>query len=305
MSKLQVVKELHRDARKKFLRRRSVMRGIGDTLQADLVELPTDKGMKYCLTVIDIFSKVAYAQPLKTKTGQEVTQAMQSILCKSTRPIKNLHVDMGKEFYNAHMTRLLERYQINRYSTFSTKKAAIVERFNRMLKKKIYMQFSLNGNYKWVDILPNLLHEYNTTKHRTIKMAPNDVDTDNEQELLNTVYDYKTVITHRNSCSFKVGDPVRLSRYKHVFEKGYLPSWTTEIFTINKIQKTNPVTYLLVDYEGNPIKGCVYAEEMQVTKQPNVYLVEKILRKNKDRVYVKWLGFGKEHNSWIDKNDVI
>lgn len=136
MSKLQVVREIHRDARKNFTRRRTVMRGIGDTLEADLIELPKDKGMKYCLTAIDIFSKVAYARPLKTKTGQEVTQAMRSILLQSTRPIKNLHVDMGKEFYNANMTRLLEVHHINRYSTFSTKKAAIVERFNRTLKKK-------------------------------------------------------------------------------------------------------------------------------------------------------------------------
>lgn len=303
MSKLQVVKELHRDARKNFLRRRFVMRGIGDTLQADLIELPTDKGMKFCLTAIDIFSKMAYARPLKTKTGLEVTNAMKSVLIETNRPIKNLHVDMGKEFYNSHMTRLLEKNRVNRYSTFTTKKAAIVERFNRTLKKKIYIQFNMNGNYKWVDVLPGLIYEYNTTKHRTIKMTPNEVNSDNEQELLNTVYGYKRIVG-KNS-SFKVGDRVRLSRYKHVFEKGYLPSWTTEIFTIDKVQKTDPFTYLLVDFKGDPIQGCVYAEEMQLTKQPNVYLVEKILRKKENKVYVKWLGFGKEHNSWIDENDVF
>lgn len=305
MSKLQLVKELHRDARKNFRTRQFTMRGIGDTLQADLIELPKDKGMKYCLTVIDIFSKMAYARPLKTKTGPEVTKAMQSVLFQSTRSVKNLHVDRGTEFYNTHMTQLLERHQINRYSTFSPKKAAIVERFNRTLKKKIYMQFSLNGNYKWVDILPSLMREYNTTRHRTIKMAPNDVDSDNEQELLSTVYDYKRVIPQKKSYNFKVGDHVRLSKYKHLFEKGYLPSWTTEVFTIVKIQKTDPVTYLLADFEGKPIEGCIYAEEMQATKQPNVYLVEKILRKKNKKVYVKWLGFGKEHNSWINASDVI
>lgn len=194
MSKLQVVKELHRDARKNFLRRRFVMRGIGDTLQADLIELPTDKGMKFCLTAIDIFSKMAYARPLKTKTGLEVMNAMKSVLIETNRPIKNLHVDMGKEFYNSHMTRLLEKNRVNRYSTFTTKKAAIVERFNRTLKKKIYIQFNMNGNYKWVDVLPGLIYEYNTTKHRTIKMTPNEVNSDNEQELLNTVYGYKRIV---------------------------------------------------------------------------------------------------------------
>lgn len=148
MSKLQVVKELHRDARKNFPRRRSVMRGIFDTLQADLIEMPPDRNRKYGLTVIDTFSKMAYVRPLKTKTGAEVTRAMKSVLDSIGHPVKNLQVDLGKEFYNADMTRLLDKYRINRYSTYTSKKAAIVERFNRTLKRKIYQQFSLRGNYK-------------------------------------------------------------------------------------------------------------------------------------------------------------
>lgn len=305
MSKLQVVKELHRDARKHFPRRCSNMRGIADTLQADLIELPPDRQMKYCLTVIDTFSKKAYAHPLKTKTAHEVTVAMRSILDSIGRRVKNLQVDMGREFYNAEMTNLCETRHINRYSSFSTMKAAIVERFNRTLKKKLYQQFSLNGDYKWVDILPDMLREYNTTRHRTIKMPPNDVDSDNEQHLLDTVYNYKRIIKPKISNTFKIGDKVRLSKYKHVFEKGYLPSWTTEIFTISKIQYTEPITYLLVDWQGNEIKGSVYAEEMQLVKYPNVYLVEKILRKKGSKVYVKWLGFDNRFNSWIDENDVL
>lgn len=304
MSKLQVVKEIHRDARKHFIHRRSVMRGIADTLQADLIEMPPDRMMKYCLTVIDTFSKKAYAHPLKTKTGRDVTKAMKSVLDSINRHVKNLHVDMGREFYNAEMSKLLEQRRVNRYSTFTTKKAAIIERFNRTLKKKLYQQFSLNGNYKWVDILPDLIREYNTTRHRTINMPPNDVDSDNEQELLDTVYNYKRIIKP-NIVKFKIGDKVRLSKYKHVFEKGYLPSWTTEIFTISKIQYTDPITYLLVDWEGTEIRGSVYAEEMQKVKHPDIYLVEKILRKKNGKVYVKWLGFDNRFNSWIDENDVL
>lgn len=302
MSKWQVVKEIHRDARKNFPRRRTIMRGIAETLQADLIEMPPDRNMKYCLTVIDTFSKVAYVEPLKTKTGSEVTQAMESILYKVGRPVRNLQVDCGREFYNRDMDRLLKKYKVNLYSTFSSMKAAIVERFNRTLKKKIYQQFSLRGNYKWVDIIQKLVDEYNNTRHRTIKMAPNDVCTDNEQELLDTVYNYKREIGLRNEIKFRVGDQVRLSKYKNVFEKGYLPNWTTEIFTVKKIQYTDPITYLLADWEGNDIKGGVYGHEMQKVKFPNVYLVEKILRKKKDKVYVKWLGFDKRYNSWIDVN---
>lgn len=305
MSKFQVVKELHRDARKRFPRRKNIVRGISDTLQADLIELPVDRGRKYCLTAIDTFSKMAYAVPLKTKTGHEVTEAMKTILISTKRPVKNLNVDMGREFYNAEMTRLLGAYKINRYSTFSSMKASTVERWNRTIKKKIYQQFSLNGNYKWVNIIQDLVNEYNSTRHRTIKMAPKDVDSDHEQELLNTVYNYKRIIHPKIKNKFKIGDHVRLSKYKHVFEKGYLPSWTTEVFTIRKIQHTDPITYLLTDWEGNEIKGGVYAEEMQLVKYPDVYLVEKILRRKNGKVYVKWLGFDSKYNSWISENDVL
>lgn len=305
MSKIQVVKEIHRDARKNFKHRRSVMRGIADTLQADLIELPPDRGMKFCLTVVDTFSKVAYVRPLKTKTGVETTQAMKSVLDSINRPVKNLQVDMGKEFYNGEMTRLLDKYKVNRYSTFSSKKAAIVERFNRTLKKKIYQQFSLNGNYKWVDIIDDLVDEYNRTKHRTIKMAPYDVDSVNEQHLLNTVYNYERNISFRDRAKFKVGDYVRLSKYKHIFEKDYLPAWTTEVLRIKKVHYTDPITYSLVDWEGKEIKGGVYAEEMQPVKYPNVYLVEKILRRKNNKVYVKWLGFDNRFNSWISETDVL
>lgn len=304
MQKLQVVKELHRGARKIFPRRRCAMRGIFDTLQADLIEMPPDRGMKYCLTVIDTFSKMAYVRPLKTKTGVEVTRAMKTVFDSIERPVKNLHVDMGKEFYNAEMTKLLEKYRVNRYSTYSAMKAAIIERFNRTIKNKIYQQFSLRGNYKWLDILPELVNDYNSSRHRTIKMAPKDVNSDNEQELLNTVYNYNRIIPYKN-VKFKVGDHVRLSKYKNVFAKGYLPNWTTEIFIIRKIKYTDPITYLLSDWEGNEIKGGVYSEEMQLVKYPDVYLVEKILRRKNNLVYVKWLGFDSRFNSWINENNVL
>lgn len=68
---------------------------------------------------------------------------------------------------------------------------------------------------------------------------------------------------------------------------------------------TDPITYLLSDYQNQDIKGSVYAEELQSVGHPNVYLIEKILRKRNGQVYVKWLGFGSEHNSWISENDVL
>lgn len=141
-------------------------------------------------------------------------------------------------------------------------------------------------------------------------MSPNEVNSDNEQHLLDTVYNYKRSIKidelHRRNAAFKVGDHVRLSKYRMLFDKAYTPNWTTEIFKIRKVQyHTNPITYLLSDYQDNDIKGSVYAEELQSVKHPNVYLVEKIIRKRNGQAYVKWLGFGSEHNSWIPEKDIL
>lgn len=173
MSKLQVVQEIHKYARKHFPRRKYVMYGIADTLQADLIEMQPykaqNRGHRYILIVIDVFSKMAYAEPLKDKTGESVTQAMSSIIRKVQQHnpyhhIKNLHTDDGKEFFNIAMKRLLEKFQINHYSTFSPMKASIVERLIRTIKRHLYMQFSLQGSYKWLEILPQVIDRYNNTR---------------------------------------------------------------------------------------------------------------------------------------------
>jgi len=105
---------------------------------------------------------------------------------------------------------------------------------------------------------------------------------------------------------FKVGDSVRVSKYKTIFEKSYTPNWTTEVFTIVKVQRiiTNPITYLLEDYRRKSVAGAFYEHELH-RATPDVYLVEKVLRRKGDKVYVKWLGFDGSHNSWIHKNNII
>lgn len=163
-------------------------------------------------------------------------------------------------------------------------------------------------------------------RHRTIRMKPNEVNSKNEQHLRNTVYNYQRLVPtstavstaalvssshrqrklQRRHAKFKIGDYVRLSKYRMVFDKGYTPNWTTEIFTVRKVQyNTDPITYLLNDYQNREIKGSVYADELQLAKHPDVYLVEKIIRRRNGRAYVKWLGFGPEHNSWTRETDII
>ena len=118
---------------------------------------------------------------------------------------------------------------------------------------------------------------------------------------MNTVY---STIKIADPSKFKVGDLVRVSKYKTIFEKGYTPNWITEVFTIIKIQRTNSVTYLFENYRGKSV-GAFYEYELHRATHPDVYLMEKVLRRKGDKVYVKWLGFDGSHNSWIHKNNVI
>lgn len=301
----EVVNELHKPARKNFIRRHVTVKGIDDLWQADLVEMipysAENKGYRYLLTVIDTFSKYAWGIAVKNKTGVEITKAFQSIL-KQNRIPKNLQTDDGKEFYNKDFKALKEKHKINHYSTYSTKKASIVERFNRTLKNIMWKEFSMTGKYRWINIINELIHQYNNTKHRTIKMMPADVNKSNEKQILSSAYN-RIKLFKRGK--YKVGDFVRISKYKHIFEKSYTPNWTTEIFVITKVQNTNPVTYILKDYEEKPIQGGFYEFELSKIKYPDLYLVEQIIKERGNKVYVKWLGFSQEHNSWINKNEVF
>lgn len=288
MSKAQVVNEIHRYARKTFPRRRFIQRGLDDTWQIDLIDMQKyskdNNNYKYILVCIDTFSKYAWMQPLKSKSAEDVTKAMSRILSENGRKPKNIQSDDGKEFFNVKFKSLMKHHHINHYSTYSVMKASIVERLIRTLKHWIWKQFSMNGSYKWIQLTSEVEQYYNNKLHRTIGMAPASVNKNNSKQLLHKVYNHIKV---KPRAKFKVGQHVRISKYKSTFAKGYTGNWTTEIFTITKVQTTNPVTYLLQDANHQPISGCFYEQELQKTKHNDIYLVEKVLKRRGNKVYVK------------------
>lgn len=303
-----IAKELHAPARRRFRTRAVEVKGINDLYQADLVEMipysKFNKGYEYLLTIINCFSQVAYALPIKNKKGSEVANALEQIISKHR--MNHLQTDQGLEFYNTHVQKQLKKYGINHYSTFSDKKSSIVERFNRSLKELMYRKFTEVGNYNWIKILPSLLKEYNERKHRTIGMAPVEVNNRNENLVRYNInknrQKYRAV---DKRTQFKVGDKVRISKYKKVFDKGYLPNWTNEVFTIYAVQAAIPITYKVKDYKDNVIQGSFYEHELKRAKLTDIYLVEKVLRKKGNKVFIKWLGFDGAHNTWIDKNELV
>lgn len=308
MSKQQVVNEIHKAARKNFNRRCVILKGIDDLWQCDLIDMQKhakeNKGYKYIVIAIDAFSKFAWCVPVKSKAKLEITQAFQNIL-KEGRVPNNVQTDFGKEFYNDLFQSLMKTYKINHYSTYSTKKASIVERLIRTIKNKLYKYFSLVGNYKWIDRpIKSIVKEYNNTIHRTIKYKPKDVNAHNQIVVMKNIESSKK-LTNKRKAKLKVGDHVRISKYKSCFQKGYTPNWSTEIFKVIKVNETTPVTYKIEDQHKQLILGTFYEQELQKTKHPDIYLVEKVLKKKGNKLFVKWLGLSSSENSWIDKNAVV
>lgn len=301
-----VVKELHRPIRINFKRRHYIQKGIGNTLQADLIILTDikkyNKGFGYLLTVIDIFSKYAFAVPLKTKSGVEVAKAFEKVLEKYNKNIKYVHTDKGTEFYNDYFKKLMKNKNIIHYSTTTSVKAAIVERFNRTLRRLLSKHFHMSGNYNFIDHIDKLVDHYNNTKHRKIKMAPNKVRKKHEKTLLNTVYNN---IKIKLPTDLKVGDYVRISDITGVFRRGFYPNWSTGIYKIATVKNTNPVTYNLIDFNNKMMKRLFYREELQKTNYPDVYLVSKIVQRKGNRVLVNWLGFDNSYNTWINYKDIV
>ncbi|CAK1580492.1 unnamed protein product [Parnassius mnemosyne] len=165
-------------------------------------------------------------------------------------------------------------------------------------------QFENIFNIVWSDTLNNVIYEYNHTYHRTISEIPANVNNKSKKRILQR---YLSLVKNDNiKRKLKVGDYVRISKYKGTFEKRYTPNWSTEIFKIRKLQNTIPTTYLIEDtIRGQPILGGFYAQELQKTKNSNIYLVEKVLRRKGNKVLVKWLGLSSTANSWIDKSNKL
>ena len=145
------------------------------------------------------------------------------------------------------------------------------------------------------DVLDDIVDKYNNTVHRTIKMKPIDVKGDSCAEC-NEDFNKKD-----RKC--KVGDHVRISKYKNIFAKGYAPHLLEEIFVASKIKNTVPWTYVVSDLNGEEITGSFYEKELQKTSQEK-FRIEKVLKRKDDKLYVKWKGYDNRFNSWIDKKCV-
>src|SRR5271155_2027431 len=166
---------LHKMSKKPSTYTKTMVKTINNQWLADLVEMrefsKSNDNDNYILMVIDCFSRYAWVEPLKTKTGLETSEAFNKIFKMGHIPLK-IHFDEGKEFYNKNVKELFESTKIEFFSTFSDKKAAIVERFNRTLKSRMWKYFTEHETRKWIDAVQDIVLGYNNTYHSTIKMTP-------------------------------------------------------------------------------------------------------------------------------------
>ena len=306
----QLAEELHKPIIKK-LEKRKVRAAFKDNIWgADLADMQLlsryNKGIRFLLCVIDIFSTYAWVVPLKDKKGVSIVAAFQSILKQSNRRAKGtsaqhikpnkIWVDKGSEFYNTSFKKWLQDNDIIMYSTNNEGKSVVAERFIRTLKSKIYKHMTLISKNVYIDKLDDIVDEYNNTYHTTIKMKPIDVK---DNKYINTDKEI-----NNKDPKFKVGDHVRISKYKNIFAKGYTPNWSEEVFVIKKVKNTAPWTYVVNDLNGEEIIGTFYEKELQ-RKNQEEFRIERVLKRKGDKIYVKWKGYDNSFNSWIEKASLV
>ena len=148
----------------------------------------------------------------------------------------------------------------------------------------------------YFNVLDDIANKYNNTVLRTIKMKPIDVKD-------NTYADSKKEVNYKDS-KFKVGDQVRVSKYKNIFAKGYTPNWCEEVFVVNKIKNTVPWTYVINDLNGEEITGTFYEIELQKTNQRE-FRIEKVIKRKSDKTLCQMEGYNNSFNSWINKKDFV
>ena len=299
--------ELNKPTINKFERQKIIVNHISEIHSSDLVDMSQyskmNRGYKYIFTNIDVFSKIAYAFPLKSKKIQDIKICFQKIFEKN-KP-KYTWSDKEPAFFSKEMQQFFKDNNVKTYHTNSHLKAVVIERFNRSLRELMMKEFVKNNNTVWYNILPKLIKIYNNRYHSTIKMKPVEVNKTNEKYIKENIYTYNKT---SKMPKFKIGGLVRISlKTRKIFDK---PSgnikWGQELFKIHSINRSNVITYKIKDLNNEIIEGIFYEKELQKTKNTSeVYIIEKIIRKNKDKYLVKWRGYSDDFNSYVNKDDII
>ena len=302
---------LHKPVRRRFPTSPVLVFDKDEQWAADLIEVQSlsrqNGGTKYLLCVVDVLSKFAWVRPLKSKKGADVAFALESIM-RGKRVPKRLQTDDGKEFYNSVVQRFLKSKGVHHFFTSGGAKASVVERFNRTFKERLYRFFTTFNTFYHLGALEELVKGYNNSYHRSIEMAPEQVNEYNVPDVWESLYgDYYASKTKKPT--FKVGDKVRLNKKHRTFKKSYLPGWTEEVFWVTHVRPGPVTTYKIAEWDETPIKGTFYKEDLQkvvVTDDAReLFRVDSVLKRRGTKVLVRWKGWPAKYDSWIPKRDLV
>ena len=310
---------LHVPVRRRFKRNRVIVASVNQMWDVDLLFMLNEKGdndgYAYILMCVDVLSKFCWAGKLKSKKTDEVCHIFRGILTEAAQTKKSplfVRSDLGGEFTSAPFAKLLAEFGIKHIKTLNSQiKANIVERLNRTIKLRLSRYFTKKKSRRWIDILPDVVHSYNNTYHRSIGMTPSEVTPGEKEEIAwRRLYQSKEADKADGEFRFKVGHTVRLSYLTKPFEHEYNQRWTSEVFKITSHRKRAGLNiYTLQDLTSEDIKGTFYEKELQgVTLDPDgVFNIDKVLRTRKRRgvkeYLVRWEGYAPAFDSWVKEDD--
>ena len=309
---------LYKDARKTWERNRIFVSQIDEQWECDLLDVSYDsrknKGIKYLLVMIDVFSKYLFVKPLKNKKADLIVKSFEEVFKESGRIPKKIRTDRGLEFENQKFRKMCDDHNIVYFtSTNQTIKCSIVERVNRTLRSRIERaKLHFKGNY--INILDGIVESYNRSFHRTIGMPPMMVSKNDERAIFEKTYDAKNMLElfskNKSEIKLKSGDNVRQKYDLKPLEKSYLQKWTDIVYKVDKVINKLFKPQYIVSLNGSKFKRRFYPEELQKVRINNnsLHLVEKILgnrtKNNRKEVLVKWRGYPRKYNEWIPKDQI-
>lgn len=320
---------LHRRAVRRYPTLPTLAPGLHTEWQADLAVFDRisrkNRGYKYLLVCIDTLSRQIFVEPVKGKSAPNMVKAFDRIF---TRP--GIHIpwkiktDQGKEFLAKKVQEYFKGKEVQHYCMYNPRfHAGMAERANRTIKERLYRYFTERKTQNWTGVIQEIVDGINHSYNASIGMRPVDVNFKNAEKVRKTL-EQKAIEKFQNKRGkkkkFEVGDAVRIEKHKHIFQKGFLPNFTSEIFFIERIRDNvpyQPISYRIRDGNGELIKGWFYSHDFSRFRQKKtsmdseqpVYDIEKIIRKRKkegrEYLYVKWKGYGEEYNSWIPASTLL
>lgn len=260
-----------RIVKKTFPRRKIITQYPFQIFQADLIEYPkreyANNGNRFILLIIDSFSKMIYAESIKRKNSFYMAAAFERVLNKFDFFPNSIITDQGLEFFNASVQKVFQSYGINHYylKTRTPWKTPMAERAIRTIKSRLERYMRFHKTKRWIDILPQMIKNYNRTPHRTIGMAPVEVTFHNSGEIYKKVFgDSHFKVIPRLS----IGDSVRILKEKTFFEKGYTPNWSEEVYKISDvIQKAGIVWYKISTVDNKILPSIKYYYQLNLVSK--------------------------------------